>query len=125
MPTCLEQPARRASAQIAKGTMESELKCQRVCITQEKSDSSLRSLFSNPCHPQPTKAALKHQPTLDQGLLQMLQSQVGAVVSLIYPILQPTQAPGTLRRGSVTGTDLIPSFHVWLVVMEIIRNPYR
>lgn len=54
----------------------------------------------------------------------MLQSQVGATVSLTYPIPQPTQAPDALSRGSVIGIDLVPSFHVWLVVMEIVRNPY-
>lgn len=54
----------------------------------------------------------------------MLQSHVGATVGLIYSIPQPAQASDVLRRGSVAGIDLIPSFHVWLVVMEIVRNPY-
>lgn len=54
----------------------------------------------------------------------MLQSHGEAIVGRIYPILQPTQAPDVLRRGSITGIDLIPSSHVWLVVMEIVRSPY-
>lgn len=122
MPPRLERPAKSESAQIAKSTEESELRRQRVCINHKKSDSLLRSLFSKPSPP-PTNG-FEAPPSPDQGFLQMLRSQVGATLSLINPILQPTQAPDVLRRGSVTGIDLIPSFHVWLVVMEIARNPY-
>lgn len=72
----------------------------------------------------PPQYGFEAPPSLNWGLLQMLQSHVGATVGLIYSIPQPAQASDVLRRGSVAGIDLIPSFHVWLVVMEIVRSPY-
>ena len=80
MPARLEQPAKSESAQIAKGTEESEWKRQRVRVNHKKFDSLLCSLLSSPRLPLPM--ALKHHLARARDLCRCC-SQVEATAGLI------------------------------------------